>query len=109
MKRGEIVFVQNDCRKHTGSEQTYSRPAVIVSNNKCNENSPVVEVVFLTTAKKKFLPTHVLIHSTKYTSVALCEEIFSVDKSRIEESLGYVSLKEMLQINTGIAIGLGLI
>lgn len=35
-----------------GSEQHADRPAVVVSNNKNNENSNVVEVVYMTTQPK---------------------------------------------------------
>ena len=47
-KRGDIYYV--DFGVKTGScEQGGIRPAVIVSNNKANANSPVITVVPLTT------------------------------------------------------------
>lgn len=48
MKRGEIYYIESTYRE-TGSEQRGGRPAVIVSNDKNNENSEVVEVVYMTT------------------------------------------------------------
>lgn len=45
MKRGEIYYIESTYRE-TGSEQRGGRPAVIVSNDKNNENSEVVEVVY---------------------------------------------------------------
>lgn len=51
MKRGEIYYIESTYRE-TGSEQRGSRPAVIVSNDKNNENSEVVEVVYMTTKPK---------------------------------------------------------
>lgn len=58
--RGDIFFVKrNDNNRQKNSEQYDERPAIVVSNNKCNEFSPVVEVVYLTTQEKKPLPTHV--------------------------------------------------
>lgn len=42
MKRGEIYYIESTYRE-TGSEQRGGRPAVIVSNDKNNENSEVVE------------------------------------------------------------------
>ena len=47
MKRGEIYYIESTYRE-TGSEQRGGRPAVIVSNDKNNENSEVVEVVYMT-------------------------------------------------------------
>ena len=55
MKRGEIYYIESTYRE-TGSEQRGGRPAVIVSNDKNNENSEVVEVVYMTTKPKNDLP-----------------------------------------------------
>ena len=46
MKRGEIYYIESTYRE-TGSEQRGGRPAVIVSNDKNNENSEVVEAEHL--------------------------------------------------------------
>jgi len=71
MTRGDIVYVRNDVGKATGSEWSKNRPAIIVSNDACNKFSPVVEVVYTTTSRRKhLLPTHVILHSTPSTSVA---------------------------------------
>lgn len=109
MKRGDIVHVTNDPYRSTGSEQTFSRPAVIVSNDLCNQHSPVVEVVYTTTSKKTKLPTHVSLRSTPKESTALCEAVYSVDKHRIERRLGHVSDAELVQINRALGISLGLV
>ena len=110
MRRGDIVYIHNENGKSVGHEWTKDRPAIIVSNNKCNEYSPVVEVVFTTTSRRKhLLPTHVIMHSTPFNSVATCEAVYSVDKSRIEKVIGHCSTSEILQINNALAISLGLI
>lgn len=49
---------------YNGSEQHSDRPAVVVSNNKNNENSNVIEIVYMTTQPKTDLPTHVTVRST---------------------------------------------
>ena len=49
MKRGQIYYIESN-HQEIGSEQRAGRPAVIVSNNKNNENSTTVEVVYMTTA-----------------------------------------------------------
>lgn len=108
--RGDIVYVRNEEGKSTGCEWTKDRPAIIVSNNLCNEHSPVIEIVYLTTSPRKhLLPTHVIVHSTPLNSVALCEAVYSVDKSRIESVIGQCSTSEILRINNALAISLGLI
>ena len=73
MKRGEIYYIESTYRE-TGSEQRGGRPAVIVSNDKNNENSEVVEVVYMTTKPKNDLPTHVFIRSALSPSTVLCEQ-----------------------------------
>ena len=109
MTRGDIVYVRCDKRKSTGSEWANDRPAIIVSNDMCNEHSPVVEVVFTTTSRRKhLLPTHVIIRSTPVKSVVLCESVYSVDKSRINRIIGRCTAKEMCRINKGLAVSLGL-
>lgn len=59
MKRGEIYYIESTYRE-TGSEQRGGRPAVIVSNDKNNENSEVVEVVYmnLSGARSPLLPSY---------------------------------------------------
>lgn len=107
IKRGDIFFV-NGTDLNVGSEQQGDRPAIIVSNNKCNTHSEVVEVVFCTTKNKANLPTHVKIDGTPYLSVALCEQVTSVSKERLGEFIGTCSEDEMRRIDKAIAVSLGL-
>ena len=109
MTRGDIVYVRCDKHNSTGSEWAWDRPAIIVSNDTCNKFSPVVEVVFTTTSRRKhLLPTHVVVHSTPVKSIVLCESIYSVDKSRIDRIMGHCSEKELFRINRALAVSLGL-
>lgn len=64
IKRGEMFYISRGGASYNGSEQHADRPAVVVSNNKNNENSNVVEVVYMTTQPKTDLPTHVTVRST---------------------------------------------
>ena len=85
-----------------------NRPAIVVSNDKCNASSPVVEIVYLTAKlRKNPLPTHVVIN-TKKQSIALCEQIHSVSKSRLGHYLGRITEQEELQINYALEISLDL-
>ena len=107
MKRGEIYYIEKGYNE-VGSEQRTGRPAIIVSNDKCNEHSAVVEVVYLTTQPKSDLPTHIDIRSTPKTSVALCEQISSVSKERIGQYVGQCSEYEMLMLEAALEISLGI-
>lgn len=81
LHRGDIFYIERF--DTTGSEQHSGRPGIIVSNEKNNQFSATVEVVYLTSKPKEHLPTHVIIDSTGIKSIALCEQITSVDKSKI--------------------------
>lgn len=111
-KRGDIYFVdfgQNiDSNKQCGI-----RPAVIVSNNRANEHSPVITVVPLTgrTYKKRHLPTHVFIPKCcglDRNSLALAEQVEAIDKKNLREKRGHISDGAVMeQITKALQIQLG--
>lgn len=107
MKRGEIYYIKTTYREE-GSEQRADRPAVIVSNDKNNQHSDTVEVVYLTTKPKKDLPTHAFTRSTLTPSTILCEQIFTVSKQRVEAWIGELTESEMRAVDAALAISLGI-
>lgn len=107
IRRGDIVYVEK-YGAAAGSEQYADRPALIVSNDKCNIHSDVIEVVYLTTAPKTDLPTHVKIRSTSKESTALCEQITSISKLRVKNFMCAASAEEMTQIDIALLISLDL-
>jgi mRNA interferase MazF len=106
MRRGDIYYIHKG--SVVGSEQEGGRPAVIVSNDDNNKHSGVVEVVFLTTRPKTELPTHVNVSTSKYQSIALCEQINSVSKARIGEYVGRLTTEEMNEINEALLVSIGI-
>jgi len=112
-KRGEIYFV--DFGDNIGSfKQSGTRPAVVVSNNKANTHSPVVTVVPLTSkTRKTHLPTHVLIPTTagiglNRTSLALAEQVETLDKDRLLDYKGKITSKKVMgQITTALQVQIG--
>lgn len=107
VERGDIFYVESIYNEE-GSEQKSGRPAVIVSNDKGNEYSPVVSVVYLTTQPKNDLPTHVTIRSSQKISTALCEQVTTVAKTRLGSYMTTCTKAEMDQISCSIGIALGL-
>lgn len=112
-KRGDIYFV--DFGEKDGSKQGGIRPALVVSNNKANLHSPVVTVVPLSARvwKKKYLPTHVQIPKRKNCgldkpSMALAEQVETLDKKRLGEKIGEV-LDDMVmqQVTVALQIQIG--
>lgn len=70
------------------------RPVVIVSNNLANKFSPVITVVPLTSKCHKHpLITHVMLNCEclRTTSVALCEQVMSIDKARLVRFIGEIA------------------
>lgn len=107
IKRGQIYYI--DLSETKGSEQGGLRPCVIIQNNKGNQHAPTTIVVPLTTKWKKKLPTHALVRESTRLSLALCEQIRTIDKSRISgECIGECSRHTMEQIDLALKISLGL-
>lgn len=110
IKRGQIYYItKSPYKKPVGSVYEAGRPAIIVSNNCNNAHSMTLEVVFLTTAPKKDMPTHCTIRSAKKLSTALCEQITTVSVEQIAEYVGTCTDSEMQAVDTCIAISLGLV
>ena len=106
IKRGDVFYVGRV--QSYGHEQRSGRPAIVVSNDRNNRCSSVVEVVYLTTQPKSDLPTHVTVRATGVPSTALCEQIQSVDATRLGSFCGRCSASEMRAIDTALSVSLGL-
>lgn len=109
VRRGDIWMA--DLRiGAVGSEQGEIRPVLVVQNNMGNKHSPTVTVVPLTSRTKNNLPTHVILNEPCLLSrsIALVEQIRTIDKSRLIRHIGRISESIMNQINEAIAIQVGL-
>lgn len=110
IKRGDVFMI--DLPQGAGSEQTGYRPAVIISNQLCNENSTVVTVAPITSQMKKLKqPTHVVVRNMKAlnrNSVVLCEQIGTYSQERLGKKLGSFNKKTMKKINNAISIAISL-
>lgn len=101
INRGDVFYA--DLRPIVGSEQGGIRPVLVLQNNVGNKFSPTIIVVPLTTKPKKCLPMHHVINKGKYDflladSVALVEQIRSIDRSRFKEWIGSLSGWDVEQI-----------
>lgn len=54
------------------------------------------------------MPTHVRITSAPRESIALCEQINSVDTERIGNYCGHLTDKEMSEVDRALAVSLGI-
>lgn len=109
--RGDIYYA--DMEPHIGSEQGGTHPVVVLQNDVGNRYAPTLIVATVTsrTEKKKYQPTHVLIaHNTAFEkpSVVQLEQIFTIDKSRVQRFLGRLTQDEMQEIEKGVVSSLDL-
>lgn len=108
-QRGDIYFVRLD--SSTGSEQNGTRPAVILQNDVGNSCSPTLIVATLTskTEKKAMQPTHCLVVPEGLEpSIVQAEQIFTIDKSRVQNFAGHLTPEEMSRVDDAVKISLAL-
>lgn len=107
--RGDIYYIENS--KYFSVEYqsgTGARPAIIVSNDACNQNSDECSVVYLTrTDDAPHIPTHVPV-LCKVPSVAKCETVCRINQNRIGEFVRACTDAEMQAIDKALMIQLGL-
>ena len=107
IKRGDIY--KADLSPVVGSELGGIRPVVIVQNEMGNRYSPTIIVVPITTRlNKKNLPTHTKINNSSLLkeSIALMEQIRTIDKSRLIEFIGVLNESEMNRITEALRISI---
>ena len=106
IRRGQIYYVKK--ANQQGAEMIAGRPAIVVSNNIQNVNSPVLEVVYLTTQPKAKLATHATVYATGRTSTALCEQVHTVDRLRLDAYIGELTTDKMTAVDNALMVSLGL-
>ena len=87
---------------------------VILQNDAGNKHSPTLIIATITSRvnKKRHLPTHVLLDHNpglKVPSIVQLEQIFTLDKQRVQRFVGQASEEEMKQIEMAVRISLGMV
>ena len=107
--RGEIYIADLD--PVVGSEQGGERPVLVIQNNQGNKHSPTVIVLAITSRfhKKRHLPTHVPIESGDLSknSIALAEQVRTIDKSRLIHYVGRASKETMDFVDDALKVSMG--
>ena len=112
MVRGSLVWVSLDPAR--GSEVPKTRPCVIVSRTEANDISSTVTVVPLSSVQGRaterlvqpLLPAKET-HLPK-DSRALCDQVRTIDKGRIRESIGILTGELLAKIDRGLILHLEL-
>jgi mRNA interferase MazF len=110
--RGSVVWVSLDPAR--GAEVPKTRPCVIVSRTEANDISSTVTVVPLSSIRGRAAERLVQpLLSAKDTrlpkdSRALCDQIRTIDKGRIRESIGVLDGELLGKIDRGLILHLEL-
>jgi len=112
VKRGDIYYA--DLSPVVGSEQGGMRPVLIIQNDVGNRYSPTVIAAAITSRMGKTkLPTHIDLHAERAglsrDSIVLLEQLRTLDKRRLKERMGHLDEETMHEIDTAIAVSLGLV
>ena len=99
-RRGSIWWVDLDPTR--GSEIRKQRPAVVLSADGLNRVRRTVVVVPLSTGPAPRPPIIVAVPSAGDNSVAVCDQIRSVDRSRLRRSAGFLSRPDLRAIEDGV-------
>ena len=100
MNRGDIYWVNLDPTK--GSEIKKMRPCVIVSATPINKARHTVVVVPLSSVAKVRPPLVIAVHCLNKKVGAVCDQIRTVDKSRLVKSAGQLNSIEMSELEDSL-------
>mgnify|MGYP003300008939 FL=1 len=102
--RGEVYWVESDT---LSIERKIGRPAVIVSSDKGNVSCPQIIGLFMTT-KQKFGIINVPVGVNGRPSWVQCNYVITIDKARLGNYMCTLTEDEMVEINRGMKVALGL-
>ena len=107
--RGEVYLGNLDGAE--GCELQGDHPVLIVSNDIGNTYSSVVTVVPITSVQKRAYITQVRVSAgtanLRYNSTILCNQIRTLDKTRLKFKIGTFDEKVMQSVNFALKMQLG--
>lgn len=110
IQRGDIFYVTDDPENPAiGAEIWANRAGIIISNPTICKTSRAVQIVYISTSKNKRLsPTHIQVTSGNKQAIAICEQVHTVDISRLTDYFGHVNDEEMENVEGGVLFGQGI-
>ena len=112
MVRGSLVWVSLDPAR--GAEVPKTRPCIVVSRTEANDLSATITIVPLSSVKGRAADRLVQpLLSVKEThlpknSRALCDQVRTIDKRRIQEILGVLAEESLGKVDRGLILHLEL-
>lgn len=98
-ERGEIYWVRVD--GGWGSETGVGRPGLIITNDRVNVAVDCVTIAWMTTQPKD-KPWDILTFATGKRSYVMCNNINTVDKTRLGKCIGVLPPEEMKQVEDAL-------
>lgn len=105
IRKGEIYYI--NITDAIGSEQSGTRPVLVIQNNVGNKYSPTTIVAFITSQDKAELPTHVTLDEycgLSKKSMVMLEQVRTIDKTRLKEKIGQCSKQTIECVNRAIDV-----
>ncbi|MBA2649882.1 MAG: type II toxin-antitoxin system PemK/MazF family toxin [Legionella sp.] len=100
MNRGDVYWV--DLNPTVGSEINKMRPCVLVGATPINQARHTVVVVPLSTSAKARPPLTISIFCLNKQVTAICDQIRTVDKSRLKNHAGTLTDKDIDALDEGL-------
>lgn len=109
IKRGDVFFCLGS-PEAVGSEERKTRPVVIIQNDAGNASSPTVIVANMTTnTTRRLYPMQFDIDLPgRALSRVQCEQIRTVDKSRLREKVYTLTEEELRKLDACLAVSFGI-
>jgi mRNA interferase MazF len=102
IKRGDIYRVVLD--PAVGREIKKTRRCVVISNNQQNLYSPLLIVIPITSDMEKLYSWEVVIYSESKKRKILTDQIRSVDRKRLREYKGQVSMETLTNLEKALSV-----
>jgi mRNA interferase MazF len=114
MRRGEVFWA--DLGPRSGSAQAGRRPAIVVSHDGFNQEpgwrSIIVVPVTTSEAQARRGPTAIPLPAgtggLKQDSVAVCHQIATVDRRKLNERIGALPAEALARVEAGLRVALDL-
>ena len=106
MNRGDIYWI--DLNPTTGSEINKQRPCVLVGAIPINQARHTVVIVPLSTSAKARPPITIFVSCLNKKVIAVCDQIRTVDKSRLKTFIGTLSDTDLNSLAESLRLVLNL-
>ena len=100
MNRGDVYWV--DLNPTIDSEINKLRPCVLIGATPINRARHTVIVVPLSSSAKARPPITISVSCLNKQVTAVCDQIRTIDKSRLKNQVGALSEKDMDSLNDGL-------